>query len=83
MKNINDTQFAPSKNPADYRAIYSWGKALGSFDYYITAQREKAVEMKAPIDALYERDGVWTTMRDLVADHPFRVYHANVWRDSK
>lgn len=64
--------------PVSYKAIRLWGKQLGSFDYYIEAEQKKASRMGAPVDALYERDGVWVCVSDLVADHPFRAAYAKL-----
>ncbi len=60
----------------DYVAIQLWGSQTGSFAYYIEAQQEKAALAQAPVDALYERDGKWTCVSDLKADHPFRASYA-------
>jgi len=61
--------------PSEYKAIELWGKQLGSYQYYIKDQQEQALMDHAPLDALYERDGKWTTVRDLAADHTFhRLY---------
>lgn len=54
-----------------YLAIELWGRQLGSFPYYIKNQQEKAEDMNAPFDAIYEREGKWVCVTDLAADHPF------------
>jgi hypothetical protein len=74
-KTIRTTKPAPAHRPCDYRAIAGWGKMLGSYQYYITGEQEKASRMNAPVDALYERNGVWVTVRDLKPDHHFRVWY--------
>lgn len=67
-----------SAPPQNYPYIRAWGKKLGSFDYYIRAQIERARETNAPDDALYERydaqgrTGEWACLSDLAPDHPFR-----------
>jgi hypothetical protein len=47
----------------DYRYIRLWGRKLGSYDYYITAQQEKAALENAPKDAIFKRHGTeeWAT----------------------
>ncbi len=58
--------------PSDYVAIRLWGQNLHSFNSYIEAEQAKALKSGAPVDALFERGGVWTTVRDLHAGHDFR-----------
>ena len=41
-----------SKKPEDFRGIRMWGESLGSYEYYIKAEQEKAARMDAPTDAL-------------------------------
>lgn len=62
--------------PSDYVAISMWGYNLGSFRYYIEAEQAKANKAGAPVDAIFERNGEWTTVRDLHADHEFRDHYA-------
>ena len=64
--------------PTDYVAIRLWGIQLGSFDYYIAHEQEKAAAQAAPIDALYEREGKWTCVSDLKPDHTFRAAYEAV-----
>jgi len=58
--------------------IRVWGKATGSYDYYITEQVKRAAETNAPHDALFEkyipsgRTGKWCCLSDLALDHDFR-----------
>ena len=41
----------------DYKYIWAWGKSSGSMDYYIARQVLKAIEDKAPADAVYYDEG--------------------------
>lgn len=43
--------------PSDYVWIKLWGHQLGSYDYYIENQQEKAARDNAPLDAIYEVTG--------------------------
>lgn len=54
--------------PSDYLHIRAWGMRLLSFEYYIVDQQERAFAAGAPIDAIYERDGVWRTVGDCHPD---------------
>jgi hypothetical protein len=47
--------------PSEYKHIEAWGYFLGSAAYYIDAEQRKAAEEKAPLNAIYERDGKWAT----------------------
>ena len=47
--------------PSDYKCIAIWGNIMGSYGYYIKDQQAKAAKSNAPLLAIYERDGVWTT----------------------
>ncbi len=49
----------------EYTCIAAWGRRMGSFDYYIRAQQEKAMSEEAPITAIYERDGVWSVAEEI------------------
>ena len=64
--------------PAEYKAIALWGANLGSFQYYIKAQQEKASRDGAPVDSLYFSDelGRWIYVRDLKPDHHFHAQYA-------
>jgi len=64
----------------EYIAIAVWGQRLGSLSGWIKMEQERAARMNAPIDALYERNGEWTTVRDLAADHDFRRAYAHALR---
>ena len=55
-----------------------WGESLGSYEYYIKAEQEKAARMDAPTDALYfksdfENPGSWICVSHLRPAHHFRV----------
>lgn len=63
--------------PGQYKAIRLWGEKLRSFDYYITGEQCKAADQNAPIDALYERNGIWKCVSDLYPEHPFRAEYAD------
>jgi hypothetical protein len=49
----------------EYVNIARWGQMMGSFRYFIEAQQEKAASDGAPIDAIYEKDGVWHTLGEM------------------
>jgi len=51
--------------PHEYVCIAAWGRRMGSFNYYITAEQKKAAADEAPITAIYERDGVWSVAEDI------------------
>lgn len=49
-----------------YPWVVKWGKYLGSQDYYIQDQCDKAAEEKAPKDAIYSNDdGTWATIQGI------------------
>lgn len=44
----------------DYPYIRAWGQLLGSYEYFIEAQIERAQEDNAPDDAVYvDQEGRW------------------------
>lgn len=58
--------------PSDYVWIARWGQYLGSFDYYITQEQERAAGEKAPLDAIYQESryspnqpGAWHTISEV------------------
>ena len=50
--------------PHEYKAIEYWGQMLGSMSYYIKTEQSRASRANAPLDAIYERDGVWRTINE-------------------
>lgn len=48
-----------------YDSIRAWGRIMGSNRSYVEAQILKAQRTNAPADAIYERDGVWSTVREV------------------
>jgi hypothetical protein len=48
-----------------YRCIGIWGRNLGSFPCYIKNEQRKAAEQGAPLTAIYERNGVWSTVEEI------------------
>jgi len=42
-----------SANRNEYPYLYHWGKMMGSFDYYINDQIEKAKKLNAPKNTIY------------------------------
>jgi len=64
--------------PAQYVAIRLWGAQLGSYEYYVAAEQDKAARMGAPLDALYERNGEWVCVSDLKPDHHFHKAYQDV-----
>lgn len=63
--------------PHQYEAIRTWGMMLGSYEYYITDEQRRAAAADAPLDALYERDGVWKCASQLGDEHRFHAMHAD------
>lgn len=61
---------------ADYPYIRAWGRMMGSSHYYIQQEVEKARQMQAPQDAIYERDGVWAVVDDIRSDETRRAIGA-------
>ena len=59
--------------PNDYKAIAWWGKMLQSNRFYVRDQQIKAMEMDAPLDAIFHTDKGWLTVSDLPADHKYRA----------
>lgn len=51
-----------------YPSIRAWGAYMGSFDYYIQNEIANAKRVKAPEDAIYERDGKWIRLSDVTSD---------------
>jgi uncharacterized membrane protein len=50
----------------DYIYIKAWGRMMGSYDYYITGEVEKARQENAPPTAVYKsHEGVWRTYEDI------------------
>jgi hypothetical protein len=51
------------ENRAKYPFIVAWGNRLGSFQYYIDGEIERAIEDNAPERAIYKSgDGTWRTI---------------------
>lgn len=61
----------------EYHAIALWGQMMQSFRYYIQSEQAKAAAQNAPLDAIYEREGVWKTVSGLKEGHEFRQHYAN------
>jgi hypothetical protein len=58
----------PNKPKAsDYKYIRAWGKFLGSYEYYIVGEQERALEDDAPFDAISydDQNKRWRTVRDI------------------
>lgn len=56
------------KQPKDYRHIRAWGLMMGSFEYYIKEQQEKAFADGAPLDAIYKRGGTWALYSEVESE---------------
>ena len=67
----------------EYECIAAWGRRMGSFNYYITAQQKKAAEEEAPITAIYERDGVWSVAEDIRDPHTRKLILGNHYDEAK
>lgn len=39
--------------PSDYKHIRAWGKILGSYEYYIENEQQKAFDLELPLDTIY------------------------------
>lgn len=50
-----------------YPYIVKWGKYLGSMDYYIQGELERAVQTNAPQNAIYWDGSKWHTTEDIVS----------------
>ena len=50
----------------DYKYIWAWNKRSGSMDYYIAQQVLKAMEDKAPTNAVYydDKEDRWVVLED-------------------
>ena len=47
----------------EYQFVVAWGRFLGSMNYYIQGQVDKARAEKAPERAIYRQDdGTWATI---------------------
>ena len=54
--------------PEQYLYIRAWGKQLGSFEYFIKGEQEKAAREKAPRTAIYKAAaGNWVTYGQIVS----------------
>jgi hypothetical protein len=64
----------PNPAASPYLAIYVWGKELGSYNYFILDEQQRAKDDGAPLDAIYkdETTGHWHTVSELSPNHPFR-----------
>ncbi|MEB3023034.1 MULTISPECIES: hypothetical protein [Mycolicibacter] len=50
----------------DYQYIRRWGRHMGSLDYYINDEIERARTDGAPANAIFRRDdGTWRTTDDI------------------
>lgn len=52
-----------------YKHIQAWGMLMQSFAYYILEQQHKALEMGAPIDAIYydDNNAKWVRVTDVLS----------------
>lgn len=51
---------------SDYKHIRAWGALMGSFEYYIRNEQDKAALDNAPVDAVYQSsNGVWIRHTDV------------------
>ncbi|MCK5602376.1 hypothetical protein KAR91_10915 [Candidatus Pacearchaeota archaeon] len=67
----------------EYLCIVAWGRRLQSFDYYIRAQQEKAAVEEAPLTAIYERDGVWSTADEIKDPSLRKLILGNLYDEEK
>lgn len=60
---------------SDYPLIRLWGTRMGSTSSYVQDQQVLAVRDNAPVRAIFRQHsvGIWITVDDLPATHPFRV----------
>ena len=53
-------------NAMDYKYVRAWNIMMGSFDYYINSEVEKAKQDKAPDDAIYKNHlDKWVTVSEI------------------
>ena len=49
-----------NRTPQHYKMVMFWGHSLGSYQYYIRQEMERACQENAPLDAIYRREnGEW------------------------
>ena len=51
--------------PKDYKHIKAWGQMMGSFPSYIKSQQYLAANTNAPLDAVFQKEGVWTRFSEV------------------
>lgn len=52
-----------------YVHIQAWGMIMQSFPYYILQQQKQALEDGAPIDAIYNDNGAWVRVTEILSPH--------------
>jgi hypothetical protein len=52
----------------DYKWIRAWGRMMGSYDYYINGEVERARADRAPQNAIFKRDSGWATTAGIQSD---------------
>lgn len=66
---------------SDYKHIYTWGRFMQSYDYYIARQQALASEENAPATAIYKRNsGEWATADD-VQDPDYHALHKRLHKN--
>jgi hypothetical protein len=50
----------------DYPGIRAWGRHLGSSNYFVKGQIDKARRDQAPANAIYKREEHWVTTDDIL-----------------
>ena len=62
---IIKTKAGEKMKSTKYQTIVRWGKMMGSYDYFIANEIERAEKSNAPITTIYERDGVWSVAEEI------------------
>ena len=66
-----------------YKAIWAWGRMMGSFTSYIRAEAAQAKADNAPESAIFKQDsGEWATLGDIKNPntiHYFKVNHPELY----
>jgi hypothetical protein len=64
-----------------YKHIFTWGKMIGSRDWYIKDMQSLAERDNAPLDAVCKNDdGNWFCASKLDSHHHFWKWHNEIWQ---
>jgi len=63
-----------------YTWVRRWGELLGSNQWYVDLQVERAQAENAPVDAIYRHhDGGWATLGDVKNEGTLRMFRERGW----